>query len=105
MPALPPTPSILSPKVTSSLANTEVLAPGLKKLTPAETSPHTSWRLSSRWKLVPVAALKAETAKLGAPKVQGSDLYFGTTKASTDVVDAVVKKQGGAATLFVKSGD
>jgi Cache 3/Cache 2 fusion domain len=52
-----------------------------------------------------MAALKAETAKLGAPKVQGSDLYFGTTKASTDVVDAVVKKQGGAATLFVKSGD
>jgi Cache 3/Cache 2 fusion domain len=52
-----------------------------------------------------MAALKAETAKLGAPKVQGSDLYFGKTKASTDVVDAVVKKEGGAATLFVKSGD
>jgi hypothetical protein len=50
-------------------------------------------------------ALKAETGKLGAPKVQGSDLYFGNTKVSTDVVDAVVKKQGGVATLFVKSGD
>ena len=34
MPALPPTPSILSPKVTSSLANTEVLAEELKKFTP-----------------------------------------------------------------------
>jgi len=48
-----------------------------------------------------MAALKAETAKLGEPKVQGSDLYFGKTKVSADVVDAVVKK----ATLFVKSGD
>jgi hypothetical protein len=27
---------------------------GLKKFTPPETSPHTSWRLSSRWKVVPV---------------------------------------------------
>jgi hypothetical protein len=52
-----------------------------------------------------MAAFKAETAKLGEPKVQGSDLYFGKTKVSADVVDAVVKKQGGAATLFVKSGD
>jgi hypothetical protein len=37
MPALPPTPSMSSPKVTSSLANTEVLALGLKKFTPADT--------------------------------------------------------------------
>src|ERR1043166_6007843 len=49
-----------------------------------------------------MAALKAETAKLGAPKVEGSDLYFGKTKASNEMVDAVVKKHGGAATLFVK---
>ena len=52
-----------------------------------------------------MAALKAETTKLGAPKVQGSDLYLGNTKISNDVVDAVVKKLGGVATLFVKSGD
>jgi hypothetical protein len=52
-----------------------------------------------------MAALQAKTGKLGAPKVQGSDLYFGNTKVSNDVVDAVVKKHGGAATLFVKSGD
>ena len=52
-----------------------------------------------------MAALKAETAKLGAPKVEGTDLYFGKTKASNDLVDTVVKKHGGAATLFVKSGD
>jgi len=52
-----------------------------------------------------MAALQAETAKLGAPKVQGNDLYFGDTKASSDVVDAVVKSNGGVATLFVKSGD
>lgn len=51
-----------------------------------------------------MAALKAETAKLGAPKVEGADLYFGKTKASNELVDAVVKKHGGAATLFVKKG-
>jgi hypothetical protein len=52
-----------------------------------------------------MAALQAETGKLGAPKVQGNDLYFGDAKAPSDVVDAVVKAQGGVATLFVKSGD
>ena len=46
--------SILSPKVTSTLAKTEVLALGLKKFTPPETSPHTSSSLSSRRKVVPV---------------------------------------------------
>jgi hypothetical protein len=51
-----------------------------------------------------MAALKAETAKLGAPKIEGSDLYFGKTKASNELVEAVVKKQGGVATLFVKNG-
>ena len=35
MPALPPTPSRSSPKVTSTLANTLVLAEGLKKFTRA----------------------------------------------------------------------
>jgi Cache 3/Cache 2 fusion domain len=52
-----------------------------------------------------MAALKAETEKLGAAKVQGSDLYFGDTKADNSTVDAVVKQHGGEATLFVKSGD
>lgn len=61
-------------------------------------------------------ALKAATAKLGAPKIEGmeavsgknaSALYFGTTKANNnfDVVDAVVKEHGGTATLFAKTGD
>jgi hypothetical protein len=52
-----------------------------------------------------IADLQAETGKLGSPKVQGNDLYFGDAKASSDVVDAVVKAQGGVATLFVKNGD
>jgi Cache 3/Cache 2 fusion domain len=63
-----------------------------------------------------MAALKAQTAKLGAPKIDGKDavggkdapaLYFGSSKMnnSVDVVDAVVKENGGAATLFVKAGD
>lgn len=60
--------------------------------------------------------LKARTAKLGAPKVEGMEavsgkdataLYFGTTKINNnfDVVDAVVKEYGGTATLFAKTGD
>jgi hypothetical protein len=63
-----------------------------------------------------MAMLKAETAKLGAPKVEGADpvggkdapaLYFGSTKINNNfaTVDAVVKAVGGTATLFVKSGD
>jgi hypothetical protein len=53
-----------------------------------------------------LADLKAETAKLGAPKLQGSDLYFGSTKtADNSTVDAVVKKDGGTASLFAKNGD
>src|SRR5262245_12168172 len=52
-----------------------------------------------------MSALESATAKLGAPKVQGSDLYFGDTKVSPDLVDAVVKASGGVATLFIKSGD
>ena len=51
-----------------------------------------------------MAALKAETAKAGAPKAEGNDLYFGKTKASNELVESVAKKHGGAATLFVKKG-
>ena len=63
-----------------------------------------------------MAALKAVTAKLGAPRVDGmeavsgksaSALYFGTTKInnSFEIVDAIVKDHGGTATLFAKTGD
>jgi hypothetical protein len=63
-----------------------------------------------------MAALKAGTAKLGAPKVQGMEavsgkdataLYFGTSKINNnfEIVDAVVKENGGTATLFAKTGD
>jgi hypothetical protein len=63
-----------------------------------------------------MATLKAATAKLGAPKVEGMEavsgkdataLYFGTTKINNnfEVVDAVVKENGGTATLFAKTGD
>ena len=63
-----------------------------------------------------MAALKAKTAKLGPPKIEGAEavagkdvpaLYFGTTKMnnSFDVVDEVVEENGGTATLFVKAGD
>jgi hypothetical protein len=60
--------------------------------------------------------LKAEAAKLGAPKIDGTDavagktvpaIYFGSTKINNnfDLVDGVVKQMGGTATIFVKSGD
>jgi hypothetical protein len=57
-----------------------------------------------------MATLKAETEKLGTPKVQGNDLYFGTTKVDKSTVKAVVSKydmknKNGAVTLFVKTGD
>jgi hypothetical protein len=63
-----------------------------------------------------MADLKAATAKLGAPKVDGKEavggkdapgLYFGTTKMNNNfsVVDEVAKNNGGTATLFVKGGD
>ena len=65
-----------------------------------------------------MAALKDQTAKLGAPKIDGRDpvggkdapaLYFGSTKMNNNftVVDEVAKEdgQGMAATLFVKDGD
>jgi hypothetical protein len=61
-------------------------------------------------------ALKADTAKLGAPKIEGTEavggkdapaLYFGSTKMNNNfaVVDEVVKAggKGMAATLLVKS--
>jgi hypothetical protein len=65
-----------------------------------------------------MAALKDETAKLGAPKIEGNepvggwnapDLYFGTTKMNNNfaVVDTVAKEsgEGMVASLFVKGGD
>ena len=65
-----------------------------------------------------MAALKDKTAKLGAPKIEGTEavgsksapvLYFGSTKMNNDftLVDEVAKEGGlgMAATLFVKAGD
>jgi hypothetical protein len=52
-----------------------------------------------------MADLTAMAGELGAPKLQGNDLYFGKDKADNSIVDAVVKKDGGAATLFAKNGD
>jgi hypothetical protein len=66
--------------------------------------------------LAAMALLQSEAAKLGPVKIEGTDavagkevpaIYFGTTKInnSFDLVDDVVKKAGGTATIFVKSGD
>ena len=54
-----------------------------------------------------MAALKDQTTKLGAPKIDGKDAV-GSTKMNNNfsVVDAVAEEsgRGTAATLFVKSG-
>jgi hypothetical protein len=63
-----------------------------------------------------IAALISKTGKLGGPHLEERDtvggkdvpgLYFGWTKMnnSFDLVDQVVKEDGGTATLFVKSGE
>ena len=65
-----------------------------------------------------MATLKVQTAKLGAPRIEGNDLvggkdapalYFGSTKINNNftVVDEVAKEDGRGmtATLFVKGGD
>ena len=52
-------------------------------------------------------ALVAEANKLGAPRAEGDNLYFGTTKINGDytVVDSIKTKHGGTATLFIKKGN
>ncbi len=63
-----------------------------------------------------IADLDARLAKIGAPKLDGTDkvgdkdvpgLYFGERKINNnyDVVDAVRKAHSATATVFVKSGD
>jgi hypothetical protein len=60
--------------------------------------------------------LQSEAAKLGSAKIEGTEsvagnpvpaIYFGGTKMNNnfDLVDEVVKKAGGTATIFVKDGD
>jgi Cache 3/Cache 2 fusion domain len=60
--------------------------------------------------------LKSKAAKLGPPKIEGTDtvagkqvpaIYFGSTKIDNnfDLVDGVVMQVGGTATIFVKSGE
>jgi hypothetical protein len=52
-----------------------------------------------------LADFKATMDALGVPKLQGRDLYFGNKKADQSIVEAVVAKDGGAASLFAKNGD
>lgn len=63
-----------------------------------------------------IAALDARLAKIGAPKLEGTDkagektvpaIYFGARKINNnyDVVDEIKKTTGATATIFVKEGD
>lgn len=51
-------------------------------------------------------SLKADLNKLGAPHLEGENLFFGSSKINGDftIVDAVKAKHGGTATVFVKKG-
>jgi len=52
-------------------------------------------------------ALMAEANKLGAPRLDGENLFFGSSKINGDftVVDSIKAKHGGTATLFIKKGN
>lgn len=63
-----------------------------------------------------IEALDARLAKIGAPKLDGTDkagektvpaIYFGARKINNnyDVVDEIKKNTGATATIFVKEGD
>lgn len=54
-----------------------------------------------------MADMKAEAAKLGASKVEGEVLMFGSSKINDNfaLVDALKAKHGGTATFFVKKGN
>jgi hypothetical protein len=63
-----------------------------------------------------IAALDARLAKIGAPRLEGTEkagdqtvpgIYFGTRKINNnyDVVDEIKKTTGATATVFVKHGD
>lgn len=63
-----------------------------------------------------IAALDARLAKIGEPKLEGTDkageltvpaIFFGSRKINNnyDVVDEIKKTTGATATVFVKSGD
>ena len=63
-----------------------------------------------------IAALDARLAKIGAPKLEGTDtardktvaaIYYGARKINNnyDVVDDIQKTTGATATVFVKEGD
>jgi Cache 3/Cache 2 fusion domain len=65
---------------------------------------------------VAIATLDARLAKIGAPKIDGTDkagdktvaaMYFGARKLNNnyDVVDEIKKSTGASATVFVKEGD
>lgn len=51
--------------------------------------------------------LKEETKKIGEPKIEGINLFFGSTKMNGNyaVVDEIKKKFDCTATLFVKKSD
>jgi hypothetical protein len=63
-----------------------------------------------------IAALDARLAKIGAPRLEGTEkagdqtvpgIYFGTRKINNnyDVVDEIKKTSGATATVFVKHGE
>ena len=54
-----------------------------------------------------MTAMKEDAAKLGAPKLDGASLLFGTTKINDNyaLVDSLKTKFGCTATFFMKKGD
>src|SRR5262245_42700417 len=101
-----PTNSLLGTLTAICLAATTLLMP---RIAEAQADPRVQKS---------IGLLKSMTAKLGAPKIEGSErvggkeapaLYFGSTKINNnfEIVDAIGKEDGKGmtATLFVKGVD
>ncbi len=99
----------LKKTVIGVLATTSILVASI--LLPTSASAQADSKVAKAMEL-----LKSSADGLGAAKVEGTDvagdktvpaLFFGTTKINNNspLVDGVVKKVGGTATMFVKSGD
>jgi hypothetical protein len=93
------------PKLCAMLASTLVFIYSRVNFSARSAARATQTVKPERFKVdTSMAVLQSTALALGAPKVQGNDLYFGNTKAA-DVIGALVDKLGGAASIFLKSGD
>jgi hypothetical protein len=92
-----------------------VIAAGLAGMSAMLSIPAVAQDVEAKVK-TSMAALKSKAEKLGPAKTEGTDavagktvpaVFFGSAKQNNnfELVDEVVKENGGTATIFVKSGE